>query len=67
MLYFAVAMAVVTLVIAVTIDDDERGVHRSFKTDWFVGLGSACLALGYAASIWRLWAMFVRGDNARTG
>lgn len=64
LLYFAVAMAVVTLVIAVTIHDDQRGVHRSFKNDWFVGVGSACVALGYAAKAfwtsrksWRLWAI----------
>ena len=64
LLYFAVAMAVVTLVIAVTVHDTDRGVRRSFKNDWFVGLGSACFALGYAAKAfwmsrrsWRLWAI----------
>jgi hypothetical protein len=40
---------VVTITVAVTIRDTERGIHRSFKNDWFVGLGSACVALGYAA------------------
>lgn len=64
LLYFAVAMTVVTLAMAVTIHDTERGVHRSFKNDWFVGFGSACFALGYAAKAfwtsrrsWRLWAI----------
>jgi len=64
LLYFAVAMAVVTVVIAVTIHDTERGVHRSFKNDWFVAFGSASLALGYAAKSfwtlrrnWLLWAI----------
>ena len=64
LLYFAVAMAVVTIVIAVVIHDTERGIHRNFKNDWFVGFGSALLALGYAAKAfwisrrnWRLWAM----------
>lgn len=63
LLYFAVGMAVVTLVVAVLIHDDKRAIHRSFKNDWFVGLGSACVALGYAAKAfrtslrnWRLWA-----------
>ena len=63
LLYFAVAMAVVTIVIGVTIHDTERGIHRYFKNDWFVGFGSACLALGYSAKAfwafskhWRLWA-----------
>jgi hypothetical protein len=62
-LYFAVAMAVVTIVVAVAIHDDERGIHRYFKNDWSVGFGSACLALGYSAKAfwvfcrnWRLWA-----------
>ena len=57
-------MAVVTLVVAVLIHDDKMGVHRTFKNDWFVGLGSACFALGYAAKAfwtsrrnWRLWAI----------
>ena len=64
LLYFAVAMAVVTLAIAVTIHDDKMGVHRTFKNDWFVGFGSACFALGYAAKAfwtsrrnWRVWAI----------
>jgi hypothetical protein len=64
LLYFAVAMAVVTIVIAVTIHDTERGIHRNFRNDWFVGLGSALFALGYAAKAfwisrrnWRLWAI----------
>jgi magnesium-transporting ATPase (P-type) len=64
LLYFAVAMAVVTLVMAVTIHDTERNIHRSSKNDWFVGLGSACFALGYATKAfwksrrdWRLWAI----------
>jgi len=64
LLYFAVAMAVVTIVIALTIHDTERGIHRNFKNDWFVGFGSACFALGYAAKAfwifrrnWRLWAV----------
>jgi magnesium-transporting ATPase (P-type) len=64
LLYFAVAMAVVTITVAVTIHDTERGIHRSFKNDWFVGLGSACVALGYAAKAfwifrrnWHLWGV----------
>ena len=64
LLYFAVAMAVVTIVIAMVIHDSERGIHRNFKNDWFVGFGSACVALGYVAkafwisrSTWRLWAV----------
>lgn len=64
LLYFAVAMAAVTIVIALVIHDSERGIHRNFKNDWFVGLGSACFALGYAAKAfwtsrrnWRLWAV----------
>ena len=64
LLYFAVAMAVVTIVIALVIHDSERGIHRNFKNDWFVGFGSACFALGYAAKAfwisrrnWRLWAV----------
>jgi hypothetical protein len=63
LLYFSVAMAVVTIVIAVAIHDDGRGIHRYFKNDWAVGFGSACLALGYSAKAfwvfcrnWRLWA-----------
>src|ERR1700733_12199697 len=55
---------VVTITVAVTIRDTERGIHRSFKNDWFVGLGSACVALGYAAKAfwifrrnWHLWAV----------
>src|SRR3979490_736050 len=48
LLYFAIAMAAVTMVIAVTMHDTDRGIHRSLKNDWFVGLGSACFALGYA-------------------
>jgi hypothetical protein len=64
LLYFAVAMAAVTITVALTIHDTERGIHRSFKNDWFVGLGSACVALTYAAKAfwifrrnWRLWAV----------
>ena len=64
LLYFAVAMAVVTLVMAVLIHDTERGIHRRFRNDWFVGVGSAGFALGYAAKAfwtsrrnWRLWAI----------
>lgn len=64
LLYFSVAMAVVTLAIAVTIHDTERGIHRTFRYDWSVGFGSACFALGYAAKAfwalrrnWRLWAV----------
>jgi hypothetical protein len=64
LLYFAVAMAVVTIITALTIHDTERGIHRNFKNDWFVGFGSACFALGYAAKAfwifrrnWRLWAV----------
>jgi magnesium-transporting ATPase (P-type) len=64
LLYFAVAMAAVTITIAVMIHDTERGINRSFKNDWFVGLGSACFALGYAAKAfwifrrnWHLWAV----------
>ena len=49
LLYFAVAMAVVTIVIAMVIHDSERGIHRNFKNDWFVGFGSASFALGYVA------------------
>jgi hypothetical protein len=61
LLYFAIAMAAV---IAVTIHDTDRGIHRNFKNDWFVGLGSACFALGYAVKTfwphrrnWSLWAV----------
>ena len=57
-------MAVVTLVMAVLIHDTERGIHRRFRNDWFVGVGSAGFALGYAAKAfwasrrnWRLWAI----------
>jgi len=64
LLYFAVAMAAVTLVIAVMIHDTDRGIYRSFRNDWFVGVGSACVALGYAARAfwtsrksWRLWVI----------
>jgi hypothetical protein len=64
LLYFAVAMAAVTVTVAVTIHHTERGINPSFKNDWFVGLGSACVALGYAAKAfwifhrnWRLWAV----------
>jgi magnesium-transporting ATPase (P-type) len=63
-LYFAVAMAAVTITIAVMIHDTERRIHRDFRNDWFVGFGSACVALGYAAKAfwtyrknWRLWAV----------
>jgi hypothetical protein len=55
---------VVTVVVAMVIHDSERGIHRNFKNDWFVGLGSASVALGYAAkAFWisrrnrRLWAV----------
>jgi hypothetical protein len=37
LLYFAVAMAAVTIAIAVTIHDTERGIHRNLRNDWFVG------------------------------
>jgi hypothetical protein len=64
LLYFAVAMAVVTIVVAMVIHDSERGIQHNFKNDWFVGFGSACVALGYAAKAfwisrrnWRLWAV----------
>lgn len=64
LLYFAVAMAAVTIALAVAIHDTDRGIYRNFKNDWFVGLGSACVALGYAAKAfwiyrknWRLWAI----------
>jgi hypothetical protein len=64
LLYFAVAMVIVTIVIATTIHDTDRGIHRNFRKDWFVGLGSACWAIGYAAKgfwthrrNWRLWAI----------
>ena len=64
LLYFAVGMAVVTLAIAVVRHDTENGIHRNFKNDWFVGVGSACFALGYAAKAfwafrrnWRLWSI----------
>jgi len=64
LLYFAVAMAVLTTVIAVVIHDTERAIHRNFRNDWFVAFGSACVALGYAAKAfwisrrnWRLWAV----------
>ena len=40
LLYFAVAMAVVTTVIALVIHDSERGIHRNFKNNWFVGLAA---------------------------
>jgi len=49
LLYFAVAMAAVTIVMVVLINDTESGIHRNLKNDWFVGFGSACFALGYAA------------------
>jgi magnesium-transporting ATPase (P-type) len=64
LLYFAAAMAVVTIAMVVLIHDTDRGIHRSFKNDWFVGFGSAFLALGYAAKAfwifrgnWRIWAV----------
>jgi hypothetical protein len=64
LLYFAVAMAVVTMVIVLVMHDIDSGIHRNFKNDWFVGFGSACVALGYAAKAfwssrrnWRLWAL----------
>jgi hypothetical protein len=64
LLYFAVAMVAVTITIAVLINDTEKGIHRSFKNDWFVGFGSACFALGYATKAfwisrrdWRLWTV----------
>jgi hypothetical protein len=64
LLYFAVAMAAVTIAMALTIHDTERGIHRNFRNDWFVGIVSACFALGYAAKAfwisrrsWRLWAV----------
>jgi hypothetical protein len=57
-------MAVVTIVVAMVIHDSERGIQHNFKNDWFVGFGSACVALGYAAKAfwisrrnWRLWAV----------
>jgi magnesium-transporting ATPase (P-type) len=62
LLYFAVGMAVVTLVLAMTVHDADRGIHRNFRGDWVVGFGSVCFALGYAAKAywnfrkgWRLW------------
>jgi hypothetical protein len=64
LLYFSVAMAVVTIVVAVVVHDSERGIRRNFKNDWFVGFVSACVALGYAAKAfwisrrnWRLWTV----------
>jgi hypothetical protein len=64
LLYFAIAMAVITIVIAMVIHDSEIGIHRNFRNDWFVGFGSASVALGYTAkafwisrSNWRLWAV----------
>jgi hypothetical protein len=62
--YFAVAMSMVTIAIVVLIHDTDGGIHRSFKNDWFVGFGSACFAIGYAAKAfwiyrrkWHLWAV----------
>jgi hypothetical protein len=59
-----VGMAGVTITVAVAINDIDKGVHRKFKNDWFVGFWSACFALGYAAkAFWifrgtrRLWAV----------
>jgi hypothetical protein len=64
LLYFAVAMVIVTILMAITIHDTDRGIHRNFRKDWFVGFGSACVAVGYAAKAfwihhgnWRLWAV----------
>jgi hypothetical protein len=64
LLYFAVGMVAVTITVAVIIHDDKRGMVRTFKNDWFVGIGSACVALGYVAKAfwmfrrnWRLWAI----------
>lgn len=52
------------MTIAVARHDTERGIHRNIKNDWFVGVGSACVALGYAAKAfwdsrrnWRLWSI----------
>jgi hypothetical protein len=64
LLYFAVAMAAVTIAMALTIHDTERGIDRNFRNEWFVGFVSACFALGYAAKAfwssrrnWRLWTV----------
>jgi hypothetical protein len=63
-LYFAVGMAVVTVTMAIAIHDSDKGIQRNWRNDWFVGVGSAMLALGYAAKAfwrlranWRLWAL----------
>ena len=66
LLYFAVGMVAVAIAIAVLINDTEKGIHRNFKNDWFVGFGSASFALGYSAKAfwffcrnWRLWVVIV--------
>src|SRR5271167_1291690 len=64
LLYFAIAMAIVTILMAVTIHDTDRGINRNFRDNWFVGFTSACVAVGYAAKAfwvhrrnWRLWVV----------
>ena len=64
LLYFAVAMVIVTILMAVTIHETDRGINRNFRNDLFVGFASACFAVGYAAKAfwihhrnWRLWAI----------
>jgi hypothetical protein len=63
-LYFAVGMAVVTVTLVLAIHDTDRGIQRTWRNDWFVGVGGAIFAIGYAAkacwtlrSDWCLWAL----------
>jgi hypothetical protein len=65
LLYFAVAMAAVTITIAVLINDTEKGIHRSFKNDWFVGFGSARFALGYTAKAFWISETGVSGRSSQ--
>jgi hypothetical protein len=53
----------VTIVIGVAIQDADKGIHRKFRDDWFVGIGSACFVFDYAINVfwefrrsWRMWA-----------
>jgi hypothetical protein len=65
-LYLGIALSVVAVAVFLGVRDAEHNVHREFKNDWTVAVGSAALAFGNVArsfwrfkKIWRFWAVLV--------
>jgi hypothetical protein len=63
LLYLVIALTIVAIIIGLAIQDTDKGIHRKFKNDWVVGIGSACIIFGYAVRAywrfrknWRMWA-----------